>query len=159
MEIRKPNDPPNADIMRDFVTSYLLDYNARSAVLRIGLNQTHCDHIAKEFMNDTFVLNEIKRQEAEAAELASNPDLIKSEVIKNLLSILKNDGEALKPSDRIASAKMLCDLLALAPKQTSNDNQMQTNVLIVPPSMDADAWSTIAMKSQEDLKLKLEQSL
>lgn len=152
------NEPVNADTMREFVKSYLLDYNAKNAVIRIGLSKLHADHIVGEFMSHPFVLNEIKRQEAEAAALASNPELVKQEVIKQLLSILKNDDPTLKAGDRISASKQLCDLLALAPKQAQTETAIQ-NIMVVPPQMDADSWSALAIQSQSDLKAKLEASL
>ena len=158
MDINNVKEPPNAENMRKFVTEYLKDYDAVKSVIRVGLNPLHAQHIAKEFLESSFVLNLIKEEEAKSAHMMSDPELMKGEIIKQLLSILKNDGETLKAAERISAAKMLTDLLQLAPKQTQSETAV-TNVMICPPQMDADSWSALAIQSQSDLKAKLEASL
>jgi hypothetical protein len=151
-------EPPNAENMRKFVAEYLKDYDPIKSVIRIGLNPIHANHIAKEFMESAFVLNLIKSEEERTANVLANPDLMKSEITKQLLSILKNDGESLKASERISAAKMLTDLLQLAPKQVVNESA-PVNVMVIPASMDGDSWSALAIKSQSELQAKLVETL
>ena len=152
-------EPPEKENMIRFVDEYLHDRNGKNAALRIGITAIHSDYVAKYFLEHPYVQNLIKEREAALHSIVTDKDAMRQEIIRNLLSILKKDDDSVKQSERISAGKMLAEMMDLVPKQQAQENNVVHNVLIAPPAMNADDWSALAMKSQEELKAKLESSL
>lgn len=156
---RRTHSQVEIDTMRKFCEEYQYDQDPVNAALRIGITKLYAKSVADEFMNTEFVQLELKRMATQTQAIVSDKELLKNELIRNLLSILKKDGETVNQATRIQAAKQLADLMELNPKQQVDTNQVQHSVMIVPAPLSIDDWSQQAVAQQAELYKQLEASL
>ncbi len=156
---RRTHTQVEIDTMRKFCEEYQYDQDPTNSALRIGITKLYAKSVADEFMNTEFVQLELKRMASQTQAVVSDKELLKQELIRNLLSILKKDGETVNQATRIQAAKQLAELMELNPKQQVDSNTQISNVMIVPAPLSVDDWSNQAQAQQSELYKQLEASL
>ena len=91
----------------DFVKQYFLDNNPVRAVIRLGYNKEYAEHMSKQFMLDSYVLNEIERVKLIPRGKKAQ---LKEWVSAELMSRAMYDGPGASEAAKIAALKVFIDL-------------------------------------------------
>jgi hypothetical protein len=84
---------------------------------------------------------------------------LKNEMLRNLIQIMKADGENTNPTARITAMDRISKLMGFDAKQQADASQVQHSVMIVPAPLSIDEWSNQAQAQQAELYKQLEASL
>lgn len=158
----KQDEPSEFDknSMDKFLLEYIFDKDPELAALRMGISKAYCKQVAQGFMDSQYFQIKLKEYSVEKDTLLSDNDLLRREIVRNLLDLVKYNGENSSASARVASAKEISAIMGLATKQQTNtEDEFASGVMVVPASLPMDTWSTQAVASQAALHKQLEASL
>jgi hypothetical protein len=143
-----------------FILEYVYDKDAEKAALRCGISKTYAKGVAQSFIDTQYFQLRIKDYETNKDVLLDDMELLRRELVRNLLDIVKYNGADVAQSARIAAAKEVTALMGLTTSKTgTQEDEFKSGVMIVPASLGVDEWSAQAMQSQTELHAKLEASL
>lgn len=158
-EQRKISDFEKEKIDR-FLEEYLFDLDAKKAAIRVGITATHAESVSKNWLETQYFQNRYREVTQKQDKLLTDDDLIKQEMKRALLSIIKCENpEIVPPAARIQAMDRLSKLMGLDAKAQQDTSQVQHSVMIVPAPMSIDDWSTTAQAQQAELYKQLEASL
>lgn len=93
-EQEHPLTQPEIDVRESFVREYLIDYDYRSAAIRIGFHEGIAQHYARKFQYDPYV----KRRIAEATTAQyDDPEAVKAQQRQRVLSSLMKEANYTGP--------------------------------------------------------------
>jgi hypothetical protein len=144
--------------LRDkFVVEYLKDYDHYAAAIRIGYAPAFAKEFSNRFMNETYVLNKIKQQEAVPDDLADEVTQ-KRKIATGLWKEANYFGSGSSQSARVAALAKLSAFYGMdAPTRSQqeltgrNGEALGAGVLVVPGLMTAEAWAEQAERQQSEL--------
>lgn len=147
--------------LRDkFVIEYVKDYNALDAAIRIGYTLAFAKEFAPRFMSESYVLNQIKKQETAPEGIDfENEDALKRQVYASLWREANFHGAGSSQAARVAALSKLSAFHGMdAPSRskqelTGPDGQplQAGGVLVIPGVMTSEQWAAQAEQQQADL--------
>ena len=147
------------ETMRRFCEEWIHDRDDMNAAIRIGITNLYAKSVAMDFLSTAYCQNYIKELTTKTDSIVSDDELLRQELIRNLLSILKKDGADVSQAARIAAAKQISDLMGLSKKVEVDTATQISNVMICPAPLSIDDWSKNAQAQQAELYKQLEASL
>ena len=148
------------DTIDKYIIEYIFDKDEEKAAIRMGISRTYAKSIAKGFVDTPYFQIKLKEYSVEKDTLLDDTELLRREIVRNLIDVMKYNGENASQSARIQSAKEISAIMGLATKQqTSNEEEYMGSVMIVPSTLPVDEWSSQAIVSQAALHKQLEASL
>ena len=106
--------PQDKEVRDHFIEQYFLDFNSRNAIIRLGYNPSYADHMARQFMSDSYVLNGIEQKKRQGVTDEAK-DGLKSWITAELMSRAQYNGPGSTETAKISALKVLIDLHGLAP--------------------------------------------
>ena len=148
------------DTIDKYIIEYIFDKDEEKAAIRMGISRTYAKSIAKGFVDTPYFQIKLKEYSVEKDTLLDDTELLRREIVRNLIDVMKYNGENASQSARIASAKEISAIMGLATKQqSSQEEEYAGNVMVIPASLPIDEWSSQAIASQAALHKQLEASL
>jgi hypothetical protein len=147
------------DAIDKFLKEYVYDLNPELAALRCKITKMYAKSVAATWMETEYFQNELKKYNAHSDALLSDEVALKSEMLRNLIQIMKSEGENTNPTARITAMDRISKLMGFDAKQQVDTSQVQHSVMIVPAPLSVDDWSRSAMEQQSELYKQLEASL
>jgi hypothetical protein len=147
------------DAIDKFLKEYVYDLNPELAALRCNISKMYAKSVANTWMETEYFQTELKKYNAHSDSLLSDEAALKSEMLRNLIQIMKADGENTNPTARITAMDRISKLMGFDAKQQVDTSQVQHSVMIVPAPLSVDDWSQQAMSQQAELYKQLEASL
>ena len=158
----KQDEPSEFDknAMDAFLLEYVYDKDPEKAALRMGISKSYAKQVAQGFLDTQYFQLKLKDYETNKDHLLDDTELLRRELVKQLLDIVKYNGTDVAQSARIAASKEITALMGLnVQKQSSNEEEYMGSVMIVPSTLPIDEWSSQAIASQAALHKQLEASL
>lgn len=158
----KQDEPSRFDVeaMDKFLFEYIYDYEPELAAIRCGIKKPYAKNIALGFLDTQYFQLKLKEYNTEKNALLDDTELLRRDLVRNLLDILRYNGAEVAQSARIAASKEITALMGLANKQESNtEDEFKSGVMVVPASLPVGDWSNQAIASQAALHKQLEASL
>lgn len=112
--------PAEKQLRDNFVTQYLIDYDAWAACLRVGFVKSVAMTYAQELMEDPYVRREITRREAEKA---ANPEEEKQGKTRQIEAWLVQQATYRGPGASHAARVSALKALAEMHKMINSDNE------------------------------------
>ena len=148
------------DTIDKYIIEYIFDKDEEKAAIRMGISRTYAKSIAKGFVDTPYFQIKLKEYSVEKDTLLDDTELLRREIVRNLIDVMKYNGENASQSARIASAKEISAIMGLATKQQTNtEDEFAHGVMVVPSTLPIDLWSEQAIASQAALHKQLEASL
>lgn len=138
-----------------FVKQYLYDYDARSAVVRVGFSANYAEYYADKFMSEPYVLRRILDLEQKQSHLEVTKKA-KALVIRRLHEQANFKGKGSSHAARITALSKLAQLYDMEPEKKF-DLSNQSGVMIVPAMQSPKDWGEGAKDSQSKLKAKVKE--
>jgi hypothetical protein len=138
-----------------FVKQYLYDYDARSAIVRVGFSVNYAEYYADKFMAEPYVLRKILEQEQKQSHVEVTKKA-KALVIRRLHEQANYKGRGSSHSARIAALSKLAQLYNMEPEKKF-DLTGQSGVMAVPAMQSPKDWGEGAKDSQSKLKSKVKE--
>jgi hypothetical protein len=142
-----------------FLKEYVYDLNPELAAIRCGITAMYSKSVAANWMETDYFQNKLKQYQSHTDDLLSDEAMLKSEMLRNLIQIMKADGENSNPTARITAMDRISKLMGFDAKQQADTSQVQHSVMIVPAPLSIDEWSNQAQVQQAELYKQLEASL
>jgi len=144
--------------LRDlFVNEYLVDYNEYAAAIRIGYSQAYAKEYSVRFMNEPYVLQQIRLKENAPTPDDSVEDM-KKRVMTGLIREANYRGPGCSQSARVAALSKLAAIHGMdAPIRskteiTGADGQpLNGGVFVIPGVMTVEQWEAAAAEQQTAL--------
>ena len=148
------------DTIDKYIIEYIFDKDEEKAAIRMGISRTYAKSIAKGFVDTPYFQIKLKEYSVEKDTLLDDTELLRREIVRNLIDVMKYNGENASQSARIQSAKEISAIMGLATKQQTNtEDEFISGVMVIPASLPIDEWSSQAIASQAALHKQLEASL
>lgn len=140
----------------DFVGQYMLDFDPVDAVIRLGYNESYANHMAKQFMMDTYVLNLIVLRKRQSCTPEANDPAAMQALIKNeLVAMVQHKGYGASAAAKLGALRLLAEIEGLVGsgknKLKVEDGDNSGGVMQVPYFADSESWEQHAIKTQHDL--------
>lgn len=148
------------DAMNRFLLEFVYDKDPEKAALRCGISKTYAKQVAQSFLDTQYFQLKLKDYETNKDVLLDDMEMLRKELVKQLLDIVKYNGTDVSQAARIAASKEITALMGLnLQRQSTQDDEFASGVMVVPASLPMDTWSTQAVASQAVLHKQLEVSL
>lgn len=143
--------------LRDhFVNEYLVDYDAKSAAIRVGYGSSYAHEMSVRLMQCPYVLQQISVKESTNEE--ESTEVMRKRVIQGLIREANYKGPGCSPSARVAALAKLAEIQGLyAPTRsktelTGPDGQpLGGGVFVVPGICSVEDWEKMAAAQQAAL--------
>ena len=114
----------------DFIREYFEDFNEILAVIRLGYNTAYAEHMATQFMTDTYVRINIEKRKREPVN--HDKEKLIAWVSNELMSRAQYDGPGRSESSKIMALKVFIDLhgLAVTPSIADNSNVIEGEFIV-----------------------------
>lgn len=146
---------PHEKSVRDrFVKEYLLDYDQKAAAIRCGYGESFAGTYAEKFMNEPYVLQQIKRTELAFAE---DVDVEEEDTKRVIRAALLREAHYRGPgSSHSARVNALAKLAVIhdMDKTASDGTEIggRSGVMEVPGIASAEDWEAEASGAQKKLQ-------
>jgi len=148
------------DTIDKYIIEYVFDKDEEKAAIRMGISRVYAKSIAKNFVDTPYFQIKLKEYSIEKDALLDDADLLRREIVRNLIDVMKYNGENASQSARISSAKEISAIMGLAAKQQlSNEDEFANGVMVLPSLLPIDEWNSQSIASQAALYKQLEESL
>jgi hypothetical protein len=149
-------------IRQKFVDQYLFDYDPLAAAIRVGWPKEYAKEMSQRFMEEPYVLNEIKKRETKALIIDSdNPEAAKQQeaelrqyVLQSLIKQANYYGPGSSHAGRVAALAQISKLQGLEAATRIKQEINTTNgegVFVVPGVVNAEDWAKMAAEHQAQL--------
>lgn len=143
--------------LRDhFVNEYLVDYDQKSAAIRVGYGSSYANEMAVRLMQCPYVLQQIALKESTTEE--EDAKAMKRRIITGLIREANYKGPGCSPSARVAALSKLAAIQGMdAPtrskvEMTGADGQpLGGGMFVVPGIMTVEDWEKAAEAQQRAL--------
>jgi hypothetical protein len=143
--------------LRDhFVNEYLVDYDQKSAAIRIGYGSSYAHEMSVRLMQCPYVLQQISLKEANTEE--EDAAIMRKRIITGLIREANFKGPGCSPSARVAALSKLAAIQGMdAPARsklelTGADGQpLGGGMFVVPGIISVEDWEKLAMAQQTAL--------
>ncbi|QDP52348.1 MAG: hypothetical protein Unbinned4162contig1001_48 [Prokaryotic dsDNA virus sp.] len=161
---------PSEKKLRDrFVEEYIRDYSHYSAAVRIGFQGEDAMQMAKQFMDEPYVIRLIERaqgnrnpyfntsetpspnQDKELPFEQHNVDYDKQRVLSGLMREAFHYGAGSTQAARVSALNTLAKIYKLD-EGSKDEGGTNSNVMVVPAMGSVDDWETVAEEQQAKLK-------
>lgn len=145
--------------LRDlFVNEYLTDYDSLQAAIRIGYARSYAREYAVRFMEEPYVLQQIKLRESNNS-VEQSPEEMKKRVMIGLIREANYRGPGCSQAARVAALGKLAEIHGMnAPTRTQSEitgaNGQPLNgagVFVIPGIMTEEQWAEQAAAQQAAL--------
>lgn len=146
--------------LRDlFINEYLVDYDVVGAAVRVGYGKSYAATFGARFMNEPYVMREIRRKEGLATnDSAEDKEAFKKRIIAGLVREANYRGPGASQSARVAALAKLASLNGMDPtirsatELTGKDGQpLGAGTFVIPGIMTPEQWEQAAAAQQEAL--------
>lgn len=150
------NMTPRERNLRDqFVKEYLTDYDKVAAAIRIGYHRSYAAEYAVKFMEEPYVLQQIKLAETTSED--ESPEAMKKRILVGLIREANYRGMGCSQSARVAALAKLAAIYGMdAPTRsqqelTGANGQPLNGVFVIPGIMTTEQWEEQAAAQQSAL--------
>lgn len=144
------------DLRDHFVNEYLVDYDQKSAAIRIGYGQSYAYEMSVRLMQCPYVLQQIKLKETTGEE--ESDEAMRKRVISGLIREANYKGPGCSASARVAALAKLAAIQGMdAPTRskteiTGPDGQpLGGGMFVVPGIISVEEWEKAAAAQQAAL--------
>lgn len=146
--------------LRDlFINEYLVDYDSVAAAIRVGYGKPYAATFGTRFMNEPYVMREIRRREGLVNDITSeDKEAFKKRIIAGLVREANYRGPGASQSARVAALAKLASLNGMDPtiktssELSGKDGQpLGTGLFVIPGIMTPEQWEQAAAAQQEAL--------
>ncbi len=140
-------------LKNNFVTEYLIDFDAWAAAIRIGFLSSVAVQYAQQMMECPYVRREIsRRQLEEPVDPRESAKETKKQIAASLLREAHYRGPGSSHSARVAALGKLAQINDMdAPTKIVSDVTHRGGVMMVPAIASVEEWEKAAITSQEKL--------
>lgn len=133
-----------------FLEKYFEDYDALNAALKMGYTKSYAEHMAKQFMYDSYVLNAIDQRKRDPIR---RDEELKVYLTNALIQRAQYQGPGATETAKILALRTLGELHGLMgpSKPKAIKNEAPGGVMVVPQYADAEEWERVAIQSQKEL--------
>jgi hypothetical protein len=137
-----------------FVQEYLTDYDSTAAAIRIGYPQSISKEYGVRFMNEPYVLQQIRLKET-TPEKEEDLEVMKKRIMAGLLREANYRGPGCSQSARVAALAKLASMHGMdAPSRSQTEIVNPgglAGVFLIPGLMTPEQWELAAAAQQEAL--------
>lgn len=148
------------EVIDKFLLEYIYDYEPELAAIRCGITKTYAKQLAQGFIDTQYFQLKLKEYNSDKNALLDDTELLRRDLVRNLLDILRYNGAEVSQVARISASKEITALMGLSAKQqTTVEDDCKGGIMLVPSTLGVDEWSSQAIASQAALHKQLEASL
>lgn len=143
--------------LRDhFVNEYLVDYDQKSAAIRIGYGASYAHEMGVRLMQCPYVLQQIQLKESNTEE--EDAAIMRKRVITGLIREANFRGPGCSPSARVAALSKLAAIQGMdAPTRSklemtgADGSPLGGGMFVVPGIISTEEWEKLALAQQTAL--------
>lgn len=145
--------PGEKKLKDNFVTEYLVDFDAWAAAIRVGYARSIAATYAQVMLEDTYVRREIqRRQQAEATNPREAAKAKKRMIEASLMREAHYKGPGATHNARVTALTTLAKINDMdAPIKTKTEMTHKGGVMIAPAIASISEWEKEAVTSQQNL--------